>query len=310
MHVLLEVTVGPDEGKSFRLRQGQIAEVGRTEWADFCVPRDPELAESHFTLHCEASCCRIVANETAGELLLNGEPVATQVLHTGDRITAGSTTFSVTYDGMLDGVDPALLSGGGAPREGGESEEADTGPSAPELSTRLKLSDAARELLEEGQPPALYYDVLTASGLWEDAVRFLAMWLPKSKAVWWGCQCLLSAAAEQLSPEQRAAVDAASAWAMDPTETRRRRAQAAATAVGGKTPAGWLAMAAFWAEGSIGPPDTAEVLAEPHLTAHAVASSINVAASLGKPADNARQQFLEEGRTLFEHEICPPESVA
>jgi len=306
--VLLEVTAGPDAGLAFRLRQGQIADVGRTEWADFCIPGDAALADSHFTLHCEANGCRIVANEHVSDVLVNGEPVPDRMLRMGDRITAGETTFSVSYDGVVEWMNPELLSGAdGESADSAEGEVEAAGPTASELCESLKLGEAARELLSDGQTAVEFYDALTGAALWQDAVRFLAAWLPKPKAVWWGCEGLLSVGEARLTPAQRSVLEAAQGWVLDPTDENRRATRSAAKAIKSRTPAGWLGMATFWADGSIGPPGT-NVPAQPHLTAHAVAGAINTAAAWAPPADATRQKLLEQGRALVDADIAAPET--
>ncbi|MBL8851150.1 MAG: FHA domain-containing protein, partial [Planctomycetaceae bacterium] len=75
MQVLLQIIAGPATGKRFRLRQGQVATVGRTEWSDFCVPQDAEMADVHFQLQCDAYRCLLRRMDSAKETQRNGEPV-------------------------------------------------------------------------------------------------------------------------------------------------------------------------------------------------------------------------------------------
>ena len=44
MQLTLQITAGPHAGRKVLLRSGQIARIGRTEWADFSFPRDADLA--------------------------------------------------------------------------------------------------------------------------------------------------------------------------------------------------------------------------------------------------------------------------
>lgn len=288
MQVLLQITAGPATGRRFRLRQGQVARIGRTQWADFSVPDDAEMADVHFELGCNAQSCWL-RQVNAAEILRNGEPVEECRVRHGDLIAAGQSSFSVTLEGVsldLPAVDPAADS---------PIEEEDRPRAAP-YCDGLGLSDAARALLTEDADCDQFLDALLQQGLGNDAARFLAAWLPKAEAVGWGCACLTAAGAERLTPPQTAALRAAEAWSAEPTEENRRAAQHAAEALGGRTPAGWLAHAAFWSEGSIGPPEAADVPAAPGMSARAVGMAVATAATWDRDPASKLQQFIQQGR--------------
>jgi hypothetical protein len=86
------------------------------------------------------------------------------------------------------------------------------------------------------------------------ALRLLAHALPRREAVWWGCLCLR---AGEVLPKEEAALAAAEGWVSKQDEDSRRKAEATATALNYETPAGVLAMAAFWSGGTMGPVGTA-----------------------------------------------------
>jgi predicted component of type VI protein secretion system len=299
VQVLLQIIAGPATGRRFRLRQGQIATVGRTEWSDFSVP-DAEMADVHFQLQCDAYRCLVRRVDGKLETQHNGAPVDEARVRDGDRISAGATVIRVMLDGAPD-FDP----------DGGTNGEADaeTGPAAEEFVEGLLLSAAAQALFTDGIKAEAFLDALVAGNQWEDAVRFLAGWLPRPQSVAWGCECLEQAGDERLSAPQRAAVEAARTWAAEPTEENRRGAQSAAEALGGKTPAGWLALAAFWSEGSIGPPDAPEIPVVPGLSARAVGMAVTAVAGWGAPATSAAdamRAFLQAGRQMLD---TPKEGV-
>ena len=288
MQVLLQITAGPATGRRFRLRQGQVARIGRTQWADFSVPDDAEMADLHFELGCTARSCWLRQLEAA-ETLHNGEPVDECQVRHGDLIAAGQTRFAVTLEGVsldLSASDPA--------NETKEEEEAR--PLAAPLCDGLSLSDTARALLADDVDCDAFLDALLQQGLGNDAARFLAAWLPKAEAVGWGCACVIEAGADRLTPPQRTALDAAAVWSAEPTEENRRAAQQAAAALGGRTPAGWLAHAAFWSEGSIGPPEAAEIPAAPGMSARAVGMAVATSATWDRDAAAKLQQFIQQGR--------------
>jgi hypothetical protein len=100
MRVIVEVASGPALGKKVLLMLGQTLKVGRTEWADFPVPHDARMSGVHFALDADAAgCCLRDLGSTNGTQL-NGAPVTERVpLHSGDKIQAGETIFSVDIEG-------------------------------------------------------------------------------------------------------------------------------------------------------------------------------------------------------------------
>ncbi|HEX8200656.1 MAG TPA: DUF4123 domain-containing protein, partial [Isosphaeraceae bacterium] len=76
---------------------GDLAQVGRSTWADLSNPVDPALSGVHFLLECGADACRIRDVSGSRATFVNGVRVDTAPLHDGDRIAAGHTTFSVRF---------------------------------------------------------------------------------------------------------------------------------------------------------------------------------------------------------------------
>jgi hypothetical protein len=254
------------------------------------------MADVHFEIQCDAHACRIRQVDPAVETLRNGEPVSESKIRNGDGITAGQTTFTV----MLEGISGLELPDAD---EEDASEEKSARPMAAAVSSGVELSDAAQKVMTPEIEADAFLDALTAAGLWDDAIRFLAAWLPRPQSVAWGCACLNRAAAGSLTPAQKAAVEAAAAWGATPTEELRRAAQKAAESLGGRTPAGWLAMAAFWSEGSIGPPDAPEVRAPDGMSARAVGMAVVTAGGMVRPPEQRAavlREFVSQGRALIE----------
>ncbi len=133
-----------------------------------------------------------------------------------------------------------------------------------------------------------YFSRLVETNQLEDATRFAAAYLGPRRAVWWALLCVWNLL--RLSPPLEgdataAAIDAAVAWVFDPTESKRRTAQAAAETVGFDTPAGAAATAAFWAEGSISLPGQPEVPPPPGVAAKAAANAVLMAAAAPSTAE-------------------------
>ena len=172
---------------------------------------------------------------------------------------------------------------------------------AAELAGRLELSEPARAALRDGAGPADYLDALMESGQWPDAIRLLALALPKREAVWWACRCA-RAVGPAPSPAAGAALTAAEAWVAEPTEDRRRAAFPAAEAAQFGTPAGCTALAVFLSGGSLAPPQIAAVPPAEDLTGKTVAGALLLAGVVSEPekASEKYRAFLADGLAIAE----------
>jgi hypothetical protein len=92
-------------------------------------------------------------------------------------------------------------------------------------------------------------------------------------------------------PPIAAAIAAADAWVAQPAEERRRAAMAAAEAATYGTPAGCLALAVFFSEGSLAPPDAPPVPVGEGFCARTVAAAIHLC-SLSQGPDKAHAAAL------------------
>ena len=299
MQVILEAVEGPAVGTRLLVRQGQIVRVGRTEWADYSLPADEELSEIHFELDFAAEgCC--LRSQGGAVTKVNGEPATEVWLREGDQVTAGQTTFTVHMPQGMPQSDLDEADGSTGDEAASDAAAEEKSPeTAADYCQRIKLSDDAGALLTDELLPPEYLQALTDAEKFPDALKFLAVWLPKPEAVRWACGCVGDLLGDQFGDKDTAAIEAAEAWAAEPEEKQRRAAEAAAKACDQKGPAYWLAQAAFWSGGSLTPPDMAEVPPEEGLTARGIAAALVMAATADPSQTKQRYRaFLDEGRTL------------
>jgi hypothetical protein len=171
---------------------------------------------------------------------------------------------------------------------------------AQDICQKLELSDEATQLLTQDLSPAAYLEKLIAEELFPDAVRFLAMALPKREGTWWACLAARHTLPKNADAREIAAIEAAETWVYRPSEANRQLTQAVAEATEFKTAAGWAAIAAFWSGGSISPVPDVMVPPPEDLTAKAVGGAIMLAAASGDPAkiNSHYQVFLQQGLNI------------
>jgi len=167
----------------------------------------------------------------------------------------------------------------------------------PDVVKLFALSDEAKKLYKDTLVPRQFFDALVAAGKFMDAVRFLGHALPKREAVWWACVCVRQTLGATPQPPVTAALAAAEKWTSDPSEDNRRAAEKASQAAQLSTPAGCAALAAFLSGGSLAPPNLPVVPPAEHLTGHAAASAILMAAVITEPekASDKYKRFCQVG---------------
>ncbi len=168
------------------------------------------------------------------------------------------------------------------------------------LAQRAELGEPARALLQPGLTSGQYLERLIAQGELASAVRFLAWALERREAVWWACRCVALVTGDNDRKQELAALEAARAWVAAPSEESRRLAETTAAAADYATPAGCVALAAFWSGGSLAPPKLEAVPPAEHLLPGAVANGILLAAVKRYPAkaDEKYRQFLAVGKDI------------
>lgn len=147
-------------------------------------------------------------------------------------------------------------------------------PSAAEVCTRFELSEAAGALLRPDHSVDAFAKLLFEKEQYIDLISFWAHFLPKKGAIWWGCLCLWGLCRPEPPPPAATTLNAIVDWLRDGKEENRRRCEASALDAGISAPAGALAMAAFWSEGSISAPNLPKVEAPPFGSSRTVAAAV------------------------------------
>lgn len=124
-------------------------------------------------------------------------------------------------------------------------------PKAASVCGLFSLSEPASQLLSTDHSPKQFLQLLMEKTLYTDATRFVAHSLPKADAVRWGSACLREAYSVKLAGTALAAVQAAEKWANESSDDTRKAAMPAAEASGFGSPAGLLALAAYWSDGGV-----------------------------------------------------------
>lgn len=175
---------------------------------------------------------------------------------------------------------------------------------AADLVAPLPLTDPAKELLTPDVGVRPYLEKLVAAGLTVDALRVLALALPKPEAVWWACVCIRQAVPKPWLVSCENALDAAEKWAKDPAEANRRACGSTAEAAGWDTAHGCAAGAAWVSGGSLSPPNLPPVQPREDLTAQMVAGALRLASvfdPLATAATTAR--FVQIGMTVADGKL-------
>jgi hypothetical protein len=295
MQLVLQLTSGPHLGRKVVLRSGQMARIGRTEWADFSFPRDSGLADVHFAVQCQLHGARLRKLAPDRPLSVNEQEVEEAELEAGDSILAGQSAFLVSFDGQA--VSSTTVGGAaaiaGLAAAGGAAAAAQAGPREPtalEIAEQLQMGDEHLALAKTVKAGPELVTALAGAGEFAKAVRVQAHLLPKRECIWWGILCVDQACGENLTPAEAAAKEAALNWLKEPGEWKRRRCEAAAGKTKYDGPGSWLAMASFWSCGSLAPEDMGEVLPDEKLTGQAVTSSLMIAAVSGD-ATKAKDRY-------------------
>ncbi|TLM77942.1 DUF6931 family protein [Microbulbifer harenosus] len=171
---------------------------------------------------------------------------------------------------------------------------------AAELLQYVDISEEASGYVIPDTAPEISINQLMEAGFFADAVKLLALGLPKRESVWWACLCARDIHGPQTDEDNTGALVAAESWVKSPTEERRLNCKGYAEKTRYKTPASWAATAAAWSHGSLSDPGEPAIEPPAHLYAHAVAGSVTLAAVLSNPvnAEKSFQRFLQQGLDL------------
>ncbi len=95
MRVTLRVITGPQTGRSFTFEQHETFMIGRSENAQFCLPHDRFFSRHHCLLEIAPPQCFLRDLDSTNGTYVNGIPVETAHLNSGDQIQGGETVLTV-----------------------------------------------------------------------------------------------------------------------------------------------------------------------------------------------------------------------
>ena len=288
MHIILKL-VSSGRPRRMVIRAGQIVRVGSTEWADLCIPDDPDMAEEHFSVECAPDGCRIRSLGGA-TTSVNDEAVEDHVGKHGDRIVAGRSEFKLEFP---DAAQDQGANGGASDVE--ESTEAPVVLNWPNLATQdwpalfeqASVKSEAADLFDEANQADQYASRLMAEGMTIEALKLLAHALPRRSAVWWTAECI-----QVQSELDEACLAAVKAWCLEPTEEHRAPCGVAAEAAQNST-AAKAAWAAFYTSGSITPEGAPELPPTPTMTPSMVISALIAAAGEAPDLMSAAAEYVQ-----------------
>ena len=177
-------------------------------------------------------------------------------------------------------------------------------PTALAVAAPCQLTVEARGLLRDDLTTSDFFKLLRDRRLDADALRFLALALPKRFSVWWGCLAVWQMARPDPPPQIAAALGAAVQWVLERSEISRRAAEQPGRNAGLESSAGCLALAAFWSDGSMVPPELPAVPCPPHMTGRLIGNALLLAA-VQRDALEYRahyRQFLQLGTEIAQGE--------
>ena len=149
----------------------------------------------------------------------------------------------------------------------------------------IKPDDDLSKLSSPSMSTINFINMLSQKILFVDAIRYLAIALPRREAIWWACATHRTLGPAQLDDiKEQDAWRIVEEWVYNPTEDTRNQAYAIAESLGYQTPGAYGAMAVFWSGGSVSPPESSQVIPPgPGLAGTAVGASILMTCAKGEP---------------------------
>jgi len=306
MRATLHVVSESGARRRLEVRGGQVARFGRSDWADYSFPDDPKMADVHFVVECRESAVVLRDLATGSPTLLNDKPASEAVLRTGDRVSAGRTTWVV----QLEDVPAATASDGSESNDAIAPPPTQTALEWVELLVYLGVEDEALAIPQDGQTADDLVAALVAEQQFAAAAQLRAHQLQARGAVWWGYGVVEQSGTTKLSAPQRAALAKVREWVARPNETNCRACEKQAEALGYKGPGGFLSAAAFFSGESVAPADCpAPTPPDPRLPGRLVTGLLHVAVAEAKGEEPAAvwKRILDKAAQLLAGEISWPE---
>ncbi|MCB4805506.1 hypothetical protein QO001_005509 [Methylobacterium brachiatum] len=150
------------------------------------------------------------------------------------------------------------------------------------------------------EPPLPFLERVRHSETPEDGVSLLAYALGRREAVWWGAQSVRLLCRIAVGQED-APLQAAENWVRDPDDLLRREALRLGMTSNQRLATPWVALAAGWSGGNVGPSAQAIVQATPEMTPRAVRTAVLVALATVSARDrsNHLQACIDLGVSLM-----------
>jgi hypothetical protein len=170
---------------------------------------------------------------------------------------------------------------------------------AEQLFSIIKPSDEISSACTASMSTINFLNMLSQKKLLVDAIRYLAIALPRREAIWWACATrrrFFTFNNNDLNEQK--AWDLVEDWVYNPIEEHRLKSHAIAEELEFKTPGAYGAMSVFWSGGNIAPAGAGQVIPPgPNLTGTAVGASILLMCAKGNPqgAEERQQAALDIG---------------
>jgi Family of unknown function (DUF6931) len=156
-----------------------------------------------------------------------------------------------------------------------------------EILQRAELSEDAKKVFRDELSAEEYIANLSGANLFTDAVKYRAHALEPRSCIEWSVSCVRKLQPQPTPPEEQA-LQGVEKWLSEPNDANRRQCKTLADQAQLSTAPGCLAMAVFFAEGSIAPAGGPDVRPAPTLTGKIAASGI-ILAVVGEPTKAAER---------------------
>jgi len=309
MRATFHVVSEPGARRRLVVRGGQVARFGRSEWADYSFPDDAAMADVHFVVECGETSVTLRDLGTGAATLWNGAPTAGTLLRTGDRVTAGRTTWLVELEDV-----PVEAAGDGSESRGAAAAQpSQTAREWIEFLTYLGVDDEALEVPQDGQTADDLVAAFIEKEQFATAAQLRAHQLQARGAVWWGYETAAQRGIDRLPVPQRAALTAVRNWVARPSEAERRVCEGQAIAVDYNGPGGLLTAAAFFSGENVASPDCpTPIPPDPRLPGRLVTAMLLMEAAETQGEEQAAvwKRFLAAAKQMLAGPISWPEPPA